>query len=54
MATGSTQLLASKEEVFASSSEEEDVDGEPMPNVPEPVNDGLPQVRTLLHVSTGG
>ena len=48
MATGTTQLLASKEEIFDSSSEEEDVDAEPMPNVPEPVKDGLPQVRTFL------
>lgn len=52
MATGTTQLLASKEEIFVSSSEEEGVDGETMPIVPVPVKDGLPQVRLsgLLHI----
>ena len=44
MATGTAQLLASKEEDEYASNSDEDVDGEPLPVVPEPVIDGLPQV----------
>ena len=48
MATGTTQLLANKQEDYGSSSDE-DVNGEPLPVVPEPVKDGLPQVSKQLH-----
>ena len=48
MATGTTQLLANKQEDYGSSSDE-DVDGEPLPVIPEPVKDGLPQVSKQLH-----
>lgn len=44
MATGTTQLLSSKEQNYASGPDE-DIDEETLPNVPEPVKDGLPQVR---------
>lgn len=42
MATGTTQLLSSKEQNYASGPDE-DIDEETLPNVPEPVKDGLPQ-----------
>lgn len=43
MATGTTQLLSRKEQNYASASDEE-IDEEGLPNIPEPVKDGLPQV----------
>ena len=45
MATGTAQLLPSRDENILISDEEID-DNELMPLVPEPVKDGLPQVRT--------
>jgi hypothetical protein len=42
MATGTTQLLPSKQAGYASSSDEE-VEGESVPIIPVPVKDGLPQ-----------
>lgn len=37
-------MLSSKEQNYASGPDE-DIDEETLPNVPEPVKDGLPQVR---------
>ena len=48
MATGTTQLLPSKQAGYASSSDEE-VEGESLPIIPVPVKDGLPQVSKQLH-----
>lgn len=45
MATGTAQLLSSRDENNVLGSDEE-IDEELLPIVPEPVKDGLPQVRT--------
>ena len=50
MATGTTQLLPpSRQEENDVSSSEEDVDGDSLPAVPEPVKDGLPQVSEHIN-----
>ena len=47
MATGTAQLLPTRQRQENDvSTSEEDVDGEPLPPVPVPVKDGLPQVSS--------
>ena len=50
MATGTTQLLASsKRGNHVSSLREEEGETEVPPTVPQPVKDGLPQVKISIH-----